>query len=580
MKRTQITALLLLACLSWACSGSPSFAMPGAGAVPARSATPEDLFGADAAKGHGSSSGRDPMESLTVPDNVPVLRVDGVDYSAKILKGYVRDVLEQRAATDNELLGYADDMALDIAGYDVVLREMPSLKDDIRVVQAVAKFKSRVLPDIYFAEEVRKKVNPTVEDILSKVPEPAAKYEVSVIINPEEAKIDAAARAISEGQPFDAVARKFSDGMAAEKGGKIGALIDGKYDLFTEAEFRVVKSLKDGEVSKPFMSRIGWAILRLEKFWSPDVLRRLEAEENFETYKAEARKNRFRELYEDIEKRSTVSWNDNSLDRIRIALDNNLPLDDELRSSEVFRVNGFPVYALEIESLSAFHSPKSLDTYLEKRKRMELLSQEAEHLGYAVQVETLIDICRRRAVTRQFFKNKSRTFVATEKDLKEYYAKNKEKFTTEEQRKLLVIEMLDRKKADEVFRKAKKGQDFRKLAGSYSYKEEQRKLQGEVGFLSRSSLQPAVGEVIFNSREGAVLGPLSMKDPEGKMVYAVVKVEAIRKPELQPIEKINKESVAGKIVAGRMEEYYKEFIGSVSKGHKVEVLLGNGGGAK
>lgn len=576
MKKTQIIELLLLACLGWAWSGSPSFAMPREGAVPARSATPEDLFGTD--RPRDQASGRDPTETLAVPDNV--LRVDGVTYPGKLLKAYVRDILEQRAATDNELLGYVDDMALDIAGYDIALREMPSLKDDIRVVQTVAKFKARVLPDIYFNEEVRRKVNPTVEDLLDKVPEPAAKYEVSVIINQEEGKIDEAARAISEGQPFDAVARKYSEGMTAEKGGKVGALVEGKYDLFTEAEFRVLKALKDGEVSKPFMSRIGWAILRLEKFWSPDVLRRLEAEENYEKYKAEARKNRFRELYEGIESRSAVSWNDNNLERIRIALDNNLPLTEELRSSEVFRVNGFPVYALEIESLSAFHSPKSLDIYLEKRMRTELLAQEAERLGYAAQVETLIDLCRRRAVTRQFFKNKSRTFTATEKDLAEYYAKNKEKFTTEEQRKLLVIETPDRKKADEAFRKAKKGQDFRKLAASYAYKEEQRKAKGEVGFLTRSNLQPAVGDAIFNAKEGAVLGPLAMKDPEGKMVYAVVKVEAIRTAALRPLENVNKESLAGKIVAGRMEEYYKEFIGTVSREHKVEIFQGDGGGVK
>lgn len=576
MKKTQIIAILLLALLGLPGSGNPAFAMPREGAVPSRSATPEDLFGAGVPKGQVPS--RDPMDSLAIPDNV--LRVDGVVYSGKTLKAYVRDILEQRPATDNELLGYADDMALDIAGYNVAIREMPSLKDDLRVAQAVAKFKARILPGIYYDEEVRRKVNPTVEDILSKVPVPVAKYEVSVIINPEEGKIDEAVRAISGGQAFDAVARKYSEGMASEKGGKVGALVEGKYDLFTEAEFRIIKGLKDGEVSKPFMSRIGWAIIRLEKFWSPEVLRKLDVEENYEKYKAEERKNRFKELYEAIEKRSTVSWNDNNLERIRVAIDNNLPFDEELRLSEVFRVNGFPVYALEIESLSAFHSPKALDTYLEKRMRTELLAQEAERLGYSAQVDTLIDLSRRRAITRQFFKNKSRTFVPTEKDLAEYYSKNKEKFTTEEQRKLLVIEMLDRKKADQVFKKAKKGQNFRKLAVSYAYKEEQRKVQGEVGFLSRSNLQPAVGDAIFNAKEGDVLAPLAMKDPEGKMVYAVVKVEAVRKAELRPLESVNKESLAGKIVAGRMEEYYKEFIGAVSKEHKVEVLRGNGGGVK
>jgi len=551
--------------------------MPREGAVPARSSTPEDVLVSVEGR-HGKASSPDPTDNLVIPDNV--LRVDGVTYSGKTLKAYARHILEKSVSNDNELLGCVDDMALDIAGYDAALREMPSLKDDIRVVQAVAKLKARILPPIYFNEKVRGKVNPTVEELLAKVPEPAAQYDVSVIVSAEEEKIDEAARAISEGQPFEAVARKYSEGLTAAKGGKVGALFEGKYDLYTEAEFRVIRALKDGEVSKPFMSRIGWTILRLEKYWSPDVLRRNEIERNYESYKAEAEKARFRELYGEIESRSKVVWNDNNLERIRIAIDNNLPFTEELSTSEMFRVNGFPVYALEIESLSRFHSPQSLDLYLDRRLREELLAQEAERLGYAAQAEALIYISGRRAVTRRFFQVKNRSFAPSEKDLAEYYGKNKEKFISEERRGLLVIETPDRKKADEAYRKAKKGEDFRALAESYAYKEEQRKARGEVGFLTRSSLQLEVGDKIFGAREGAVLGPFALKDPGGKTIYAVAKVEAIRKAALRPYEKVDKESIAGKVVAWRMEEFFEGFIGTANKEHKVEFLVGKGGGGK
>jgi len=577
MKTTRNFTVLILLSLAWAWAGSPALAMPRAGAVPARSATPEDVL-VPGEGIRGKAPAADPMDNLVIPDNV--LRIDGVTWSGKTLKAYARHILEKPASNDNELLGFVDDMALDIAGYDAALREMPSLKDDIRVVQAVAKFKARILPSVYFNEKVRGKANPTVEDLLAKVPEPAAQYEVSVIVNSDEGKIDEAARAISEGQPFDAVARKYSEGMTAGKGGKVGSLFEGKYDLYTEAEFRVIKALKDGEVSKPFMSRIGWTILRLEKYWSPDALRRAEVERNYESYKAEAEKARFRELYREIESRSKVVWNDDNLERIRIAIDNNLPFTDELSSSEMFRVNGFPVYALEIESLSRFHSPQSLDIYLDRRLREELFAQEAERLGYAVQADALIDISRRRAVTRRFFQAKSRSFAPSGKDLAEYYEKNKEKFFSEERRGLLVIETPDRKKADEAYRKAKKGEDFRALAGSYAYKEEQREARGEVGFLTRSSLQPDVGDKIFGAREGAILGPFALKDPDGKTIYAVAKVEAIRKAALRPYDKVDKESLAGKVVAWRMEEFFKGFIGGVNREHKVEFLVGKGGGGK
>ncbi len=574
MNITRLIKSVFMVCLAGAMVVSSAFAMPRGGA----SARAGGDFAGDMVASHGNASAGDPIDNLVIPDNV--LRVDNVVYSGQTFKAYVKDILEQRPATQQEVYKDAKEMALDIAGSDLALKAAPGLAGDLRVTAAVSKLKARILPAIYFDEEVRKKVNPKIEELMAKTPDPAPMYEVSAIVNPEEGKIDEAAKALSAGEPFDAVARKFSEGMTAEKGGKLGALVDGKFDLFTEGEFRLIRALKDGEVSRPFMTRIGWTILRMEKFWSPEALKRQDIEQDYPRYRAKEQKARFQELFESIRSRFPVEWNEANLAKIKAAIDNNLPFTDELMACEIFRVNGQPVHAFDMESLSQFHSKDTLDTYVDKRARTELLSQEAVRLGYAARVDVLVDLARRRAVTRQYFKQKSRTLAPAGKDLEAYYEKNKEKFTTEEQRRLLVIETADKKKAGEAYRKAKKGEDFGKLAEIFCDKEEQRKGKGEAGFVSRKGMDPSIGEKIFSAREGAVLPPIAMHGKDGKSVYAVVKVAEVRKPVLRPFVQINKEVLTDKIVSARMGDFYKEFMDEVNRNHKVEILLVQGGREK
>ncbi|MDD5762321.1 MAG: peptidylprolyl isomerase, partial [bacterium] len=566
MKNTLNITFLFVLCLALAWAWNSTYAMPGMGKAATGSPAPAPVGGASGsgvvAKEQAETGGNDPLDSIALPDNV--LKVDGVPYSGDLFKKFVREVMEEPSAKRSDFARCLNEMALDVAGYDAALKEMPELKDDASVARAVAKLKSRLLPSIFYLEEVRDKVNPTPEELLKTIPDPPAQYDISAITNQDEGQIDSAGKALAQGEPFDNVARLYSDGLTAHKGGKVGSVVEGKYDLFSELEFRVIKSLKDGETSKPFMSRIGWTIVRLDKFWSSEALKRLDVEENYPRYKAEAEKARSQELYSDIQKRYSVVWNDNNLARIRAAVDNELLRTDDLRSIEIFRVDGIPVYAPDFfDAMAKAHSSEALELYLDKRMRSELLSREAERLGYAGRLDPLVDLARRRAVTREFFRRKSVGFQAGEKELREYYEKNREKYRTEEARRLFVIETPDRKKADEVYSKAKKGGDFRKLARNYAYKEEQRIVEGDVGYVVRKNMDPVVGDKIFRAKVGSVLKPMEIPAAGGGTVFAVVKVDAVRKRDYRPYDQVNKDMLRDKIVAAKMSDYYKEFIDEV-----------------
>ncbi len=557
--------------------GATAIAMGLAGAISA----------ADGSVGDGAAYGdlvRGARARRTgVPDNLvipkDVLRVDGVTYSGQFLVEYITEVLEDRVNNDNDVRTKVDDLAVDLTASDAALRDMPELANAPVVEQAVAKLKSRILPDIFFLEEIRKKVSLTVDDIVATLPDSPPEYEVRAIVNPDEEKIDAAVKAIAGGQDFGDVARKYSEGLTAGKGGKVGTLTEGRFGLFNEEEFRVIRNLKEGECSIPFRGRLGWTIVKMEKVRTPAQLKREDAERNYGRYRDEAEKAAYEKRIAEIQAKRKLEWNEPGLLRIRTALDNGLPIDDELRETVLFTIDGSPVRAYDLDLLTRLHSKPTVDIYLEKRARMELVSREAEQLGYGKQIAGLIDVARRRATVREYFKRKSKTFAPAEKDFQEYYEKHLDRFTNPETRRLLIIETASRKKADEVLRKAKKGEDFGVLAERYNDSEENRKRRGDImGFLPRGNVHTDVAKDVFSAKEGAVFGPYSLTSKEGKKVYAVVKVAEIRKASVRPIQSINRGAIGDRILASRMEGFYRGFFQTVENEHKVEFLIGKKGG--
>ncbi len=544
------------------------------------------ISAADGSVGEGAVYGdlvRDARARRTgVPDNLvipkDVLRVDGVTYSGQFLVEYITEVLEARVNTDNDVRMKVDDLAVDLTAYDAVLRDMPELASAPVVQQAVAKLKSRILPDIFFLEEVRKKVNLTVDQIAATLPDPPVEYEVRVIVNPDEEKIDAAAKAVAAGDDFGEVARRYSEGLTAGKGGKV-TLTEGKFGQFSEEEFRVIRNLKDGESSIPFRGRIGWTIVKLEKMRTPAQLKREDAERNYARYRQQAENAAYEKRIAEIQAKRKLEWNEPGLLRIRTALDNGLPIDDDLRQTVLFTIDGIPVYAYDLDMLTRLHSKPTVDVYLDKRARTEFISREAEQLGYEKQIAGLIDVARRRAAVREYFKRKSKTFAPSEKDFKDYYDRHQDRFTDPEKRRLLIIETASRKNADEAVRRAKKGEDFGTLAGKYNDSEENRQRNGDImGLLPRTNVHPFVAKDAFTAKQGQVLGPYALKAQDGKTVYAVVKVAEIQKSSVRPIQSMNRGPVGDRIVASRMEGFYRGFFKKVEKEHKVEFLIGKKGG--
>ncbi|GAA0788054.1 peptidylprolyl isomerase [Marinobacterium sediminicola] len=91
------------------------------------------------------------------------------------------------------------------------------------------------------------------------------------IRSPEQTRrlIDDLYQRLREGQPFDELARRYSDDAASgSQGGDLGWTQDGQ--MVPEFE-QVMNSTSKGEISEPFESRFGWHILQVQDYRTQDL---------------------------------------------------------------------------------------------------------------------------------------------------------------------------------------------------------------------------------------------------------------------------------------------------------------------
>jgi parvulin-like peptidyl-prolyl isomerase len=95
----------------------------------------------------------------------------------------------------------------------------------------------------------------------------------------------------------------------------------------------------------------------------------------------------------------------------------------------------------------------------------------------------------------------------SDKALKEYYEKNRSKFRQPERIRLRVISMKEENKAKEAYQKIKNGEDFGNVAAKMS-EDKYSIMGGDVGFIHKGRMLPAVEDVAWKLPKGAVGGPL------------------------------------------------------------------------
>ncbi len=162
-------------------------------------------------------------------------------------------------------------------------RKIRYLFFDPAKVESEVKVSEDEVRDYYETHPEEFETPKTVEarHILVKV-EPEAPEEA---VQEARKKIEDILKQIREGEDFAEMAKKYSEGPTAEKGGFLGSFTrDSMVKPFADKAF----SMKAGEVSEPVRTQFGWHLIKVEKIEeaskqtlaqaTPEILKKLKAE--------------------------------------------------------------------------------------------------------------------------------------------------------------------------------------------------------------------------------------------------------------------------------------------------------------
>jgi parvulin-like peptidyl-prolyl isomerase len=163
--------------------------------------------------------------------------------------------------------------------------------------------------------------------------------------------------------------------------------------------------------------------------------------------------------------------------------------------------------------------------------------------------------------------------TVSEDEMKTYYETNQDKFMTPEAvraRHILIradrtASEEDKKKAEDILKRIKAGEDFAKLASDLSDDPGSKPRGGDPGFFQRGRMVKPFEEAAFALKPGEVSG--IVESPFG---YHIIKVEERKESALEPYDQV-KENIHQKLLQDKRKSKVDEFIEKAMEDAKVEI---------
>ncbi|GIW22795.1 MAG: foldase protein PrsA [Candidatus Sericytochromatia bacterium] len=155
-------------------------------------------------------------------------------------------------------------------------------------------------------------------------------------------------------------------------------------------------------------------------------------------------------------------------------------------------------------------------------------------------------------------------FKTTDKELRDYYEKNKDLFDKKEKVKASHILVKDEKLANEILDKINKGEDFSKLAEKYSEDPGSKNKGGDLGFFAKGQMVPEFEKVAWDLKLNEVSKPVKTQ-----FGFHIIKKTGFEKAEKFDFEKSKKE-VENKLKEQKKTEILKNYIEELRKNAKIE----------
>ncbi len=404
-----------------------------------------------------------------------------------------------------------------------------------------------------------------IRHILLRLPKDAPRD----LVDEKRDRIEDIRTQILRGADFATMARKFSEeARTASNGGEWGYIRWGT-GRFDDKFYQVAFSLKEGEVSKPFRTRVGWHLLKCEGISRP-------SKEEFELRKgrlrAELARRRqvhldsvFYALQRKVMQRYNVHFHDDGFKRfvarVRAIAEDTTVKAPQLKTISVanqfrrIRPEDRSVVLVswsggkltigdvvdEINQMKEFKRPllKSegkLREWVGRKVGMKLMIQEAYREGFGKDkvVEREVNYRKERMIAAKVLRvDVTDPSRPTEDDLRRTYQADPERFR--EPPKARVQEIFikkDKKLAEKVAKLAKSGADFEKLAKKYNQRSVTKSKNGWLGYIS-ANMYGEVGRRALQMKPGEIAGPIAM----GRGNFSIIRVVARKDSYVPPFDK-------------------------------------------
>jgi len=166
---------------------------------------------------------------------------------------------------------------------------------------------------------------------------------------------------------------------------------------------------------------------------------------------------------------------------------------------------------------------------------------------------------------KRFKDSLSKGLVIPDNEVKDYFDKNPQNFTTPEEFRLSVIKTESIEEATKVEREIEKGAGFEEMAKKYPAGHTA-PMAGETGWVTIDTFPPDMAGEIRGIKVGTFGGPI-----KGREGYYLIKVQEKKEKRLMSFEEV-KENIRHLLTEQRKEERFQAWLQEVRKKAKIEVF--------
>ncbi len=380
--------------------------------------------------------------------------------------------------------------------------------------------------------EIYAKIIPTEEELRKAYYRTNQKITVRHLFAATENEAEELYNLLKAGADFETLAASvFTDSTLRANGGYLGEFSWGELDPdFEEAAF----SLKPGEISKPVQTEFGYSIIKLENIVTNPILTEHEFNQNRNGLNRAVRINKKRPAekayIKSVIDTKEFSFNEGILEKILKSLPHTEKLellekeeplptgvcmkyrDDEFSASDIMEM---------LETVPEFHLEKATDLSKLKIILKGLLLQRellkiAEKKGY--DNEKAVQKIFKNLELNLFMKYKLQEIVY-ETELEDsvvynFYKEHPEMFSSPREVNVREIIINDKKLADDLAGRLKKGAEFGKLARKFSLRKFSAQNNGEIGFAHLSKFG-ILKDKFWKADMNKIIGPVQVEDMWG-----------------------------------------------------------------